>query len=187
MDAAVAGISKSKEALQKLLSKSARFQSFIGGNEAAALAKIKLDGLDLPTDENGNIKEAHSLVDLQALRPFAVIGLAPNRGYRVRAVGTPTASVESGSLQIYLEKDSPTEVLKTPDARNRLWDNDLGQIISEMMVLKGNDTAGELLQIDNDVDVQGPFFSDEIAAPGQGNFGMAILTVTWGIGGGGGI
>lgn len=181
MDAAVAGIAISKAALQSQLSKSARFQAFCGNvNEAAALARIKLDGLDLPLDEHGNVKESHTAEELRALRPFAIIWQRERQGYALQAIGTPTACVESGTLQIRLEKAIDPALVKTTDALNRQWDNDLGQIARELMDLK---TTAGMLQIDGQVVVDGPEFGVEALEVGQGYFGVAILTVSWGQGG----
>ncbi len=180
---AVAGISISKAALQSQLSKCARFQSFVGGNEAAALARIVLDAWPFPLDENGNIKEAYSLVELAAVRPFAMIFSDSRRGYRLQAVGAPTACVESGTLQIHFEKDIADADRKNPAAVNLQWDNDLGQIARELMNLK-SDYSIDVLNIDGDIQVNGPFFSTETEQVGQGNFCYALMTVTWGQGGG---
>ena len=180
MDAAVAGISISKAALQSQLSKCARFQTFIGGNEAAALLKIKLDGWPFPLDENGNIKEAYTAQELADIRPFAMIFSDSRRGYSLNAAGAPIACVEAGTLQIHFEKDVSSTLLKDPESVNRQWDNDLGQIARELMDLKQTDG---MLQIDQSVTVQGPFFSTESEQPGQGNFAYALMTVTWGQGG----
>jgi hypothetical protein len=181
MDAAVAGISISKAALQSQLSKCARFQTFIGGNEAAALARIKFDALPFPLDENGNVKEAYSKEELETARPFAMIFSDSRRGYSLNAVGSPTACVEAGTLQIHFEKDISDALRKDPESVNRQWDNDLGQIARQLMDLKATDG---MLQIDGQITVQGPFFSMESEQPGQGNFCYALMTVTWGLGGG---
>ena len=183
MDAAVAGIAISKAALQSQLSKCARFQSFVGGNEAAALARIKLDADPFPTDEGGNVKESYTAAELTAVRPFALIFYDPRQGYRLQAAGAPNAAVESGTLQIHFEKEIPVALRKTLSEAHRQWDNDLGQIARELTDLK---TTDGMLQIDQGITVNGPFFSDESQAPGQGNFAYALMTVTWGISGGGG-
>lgn len=187
MDAAVAGISLSKAALQSQLSKCARFQAFASNtavplDEAGALARIATDAWPFPLDDRGNIKEAYSPDELRAIRPFAMIFSEPRRGYRLQGVGAMTASVEAGTLQIHFEKDIPASLLKTPGDVNRQWDNDLGQIARELMDLKGL-AAGGMLLIDT-IDVFGPFFSDESQAAGQGDFCYALMTVSWGQGGG---
>lgn len=180
MDAAVAGISISKGALQSQLSKCARFQLFCGGiSEAAALAKIKLDAWPFPLDENGVIKESYTKEELAAIRPFAMIFGDPRRGYSLKVAGAPTAAVEAGALQIHLEKAIDPALLADPESVNRQWDNDLGQIARELIDLK---TTDGMLQVDQEILVQGPFFSTESEQPGQGNFCYGLLSVTWGQG-----
>lgn len=182
MDAAVGGLSISKAALQSQLSKCARFQAFASNtavplSEANALLRVHLDGHPFPTDENGNIKEEYTDTELAGIRPFAMIFSDPRLGYTLQAVGAPTACVESGKLYIHFEKDIPEALWKTPDAVNRLWDNDMGVIMRQLMDLK---TTDGMLQIDNNIQVNGPIFSREAQIVAQGNFCYALMTVTWG-------
>ena len=160
-------ISLAESVLRTTLADCTHFRSWVGAaNQAQALDRIYLDGLPPPA----NNADSHTLSELQALRPFAVIYTEEQRGWRTRqnAAGTRHWFIHSGSLTVRFEQDSPSDALDDPGELDRRFRNTIGQIVSTeddanpgLLELAG--TPGYLAI--TGIEASGPFRSDDDQVP----------------------
>jgi hypothetical protein len=174
LEAAEGGITLAEENLRLTLADCARFRTWCGAtNQAAALAKIFIDDLPVPPND----QDAYTADDIIGLRPFAILMTANQAGYSKARVATETYP-EAGKLAIALEENVPAHLAGDVAALERQFKNTIGVIIDELLELAYQ--AG-YLAIDL-VTFHGPLRSTKDDAVGEGDHHWAILELQYGIG-----
>lgn len=165
--------------LRTLLSNSATLQAWTGtADAAAALARIHHDGLPEPGDN----RPRHTLAELKGYRPYAIVWLDGDGGYRRVQDGYglgPQLGAEAGRLKFELVQDVPAAVANDIAEADLLWKNTIGQILDDLVVLIA--TGAYLLVRALSID-EGPYRYEASRAAEIGDAQGITIGVDWGTG-----
>lgn len=166
-------ISLAMENLRSLVAGSATFQAWVNAADATqAKDNVHLVALPLPED-----KESYTLEEIQAERPFVIIGLPEDKNaFNSSRVGE-LAYQHSGRLVIYLEANVPEEIARDPGTVEVWFLNQIGAVISEMQDLSGG--AGYLTV--HDFNCSAPQRSGEEELSTGGDFMAILVEIEWGV------
>lgn len=170
-------ISEAIELLRQTLGASATFRTWTStATQEDAEAKIYKGALPKPVSG----KYAHTLAELQTLRPYAIIFEQPEEGFQVRATALSGSRdfVASGSFGILLEWDIPSDISDDPAEIAIQFRNTYGGIIDDMAGLAS--VAG-YLDINEMAVEDGPWRSHEDDLEMYGDVKIVMLRVSWGI------
>ncbi len=165
-------LSLTQENLRIALAACATFRTLCGAaDQAEALAKIHHDGL--PDPANGAAE--HTISELEALRPYAIVYTAEEQGLQTRALATGGSFNATTNLCLQLVRSVTAEVGDAPDSdANMQWLNTVGKIIDELWAL--NADAGYLQFADITL-ARGPTWASREEIPAKGLTQIAELTV----------
>ncbi len=165
--------------LRALLSNSATLQTWTStANPTAALARIYHDGLPKP----GSNAPRHTLAELQALRPYAIIWTDTEKGYGRTQDGYgagPHLGAESGRLMIELVQDVPLAIADDIAEADLQWKNTIGQILDDLVTLIATGTY--LLVNSLSID-EGPYRYEAAKQSEMGDAQGVEIGVGWGFG-----
>lgn len=182
LTAAAGPISNVEQLAATTLANCKEFQTLTGSADADEAAEsIYFDALPPPADS-----DEHTLAELQAYRPFAILATDDGDGFRWRHDGSgPSDWVyrTGGSLLVQLEKDIATGDLDDAQEYMRLWKNTLGKIVQSL-----DDNNPGLLELAGqsgylairEVVLHGPWRSAEERRQGEGDYVWAVLEIRWG-------
>jgi len=162
-------ISKAVDNLRVTLADSTTFRTWVGAvDQATALVKINYESLPPPADKN-----EHTLAELTAYRPYALLWTSPENGFRLSHFDN-----ESGVMMLRFVQT--VEIIIADDAAEiaRRFLNTLGAIFDEIMALNrvGGYLATEAIELES-----GPFRADADEAAAQGDYIFADAKLTWGV------
>ncbi len=170
-------VSEAMDLLQQTLGASDTFRTLVGAaNQAEAEARIHKGALPKPVSGG----YAHSLAELGALRPYAIIFELPEEGFQVRATAMSGSRdfVASGAFHVLLEWPIPSNISDDPAEIAIQFRNLYGGIIDDMAGLAS--VAG-FLDINEMAVEDGPWRSDEDDLEIYGDVKIIMLRVSWGI------
>lgn len=185
MTTAAAGvIARAKELFRESIANTTAFRTWDGYSWSVAQARERIYYDCLPPPPLKAI--SHSLADLQALRPFAIL-------YKPAAVGVTLEHVANGGHNGFLprgvlvarfERDVPASQLSDPGEADRAFENFMGQLIMSgdvnnpgLVELSGK--AG-YLNITRFDDI-GPYRAEPDDVPTLGDCQRYSLQVEWGV------
>lgn len=164
------------EALREMLAGSSAFQAFCGvGDAAAARAHLYYEGL--PPAADG---DTHTLAELDARRPFALLWTDPAGGFVLRRVATGDTYAQSGRLVAAFERGVAAEDAADPSAIDESFSNELDAILADLLAASSGAGA---LQIAG-VELLDRMRSHPDQQPGEGDYVMAMLAISYDEGGG---
>jgi hypothetical protein len=168
-------ISLAQENLRVTLADSATFRALVGATtRSAAAARIHHEGLPDPGDGT-----EHTLAELEALRPLAIVFTSESQGFRRRKLST-NAFRSSGRLRLRLCRscNAAGDAGPTTDATKE-WKNIVGKVIDELceLSLSGN---SDYLAFDEVAVEWGPFAAAPELAATQGMWQGVELSFGWG-------
>lgn len=170
-------LSRALERLRATLADSAAFRAMIGpaAGQAEALARIHYDGLPPPAGLS------YSREELAAYRPFALVYLNPNAGFRAEqdgVSGTKFDWAERGKAIITLEKEASETYANAPTAdAEQQFRNEIGGIIDNLYSLSG---TAPYLNITAISVLLGPYAVGEDDAKAEGVWQMVHLECEYG-------
>jgi hypothetical protein len=178
--AAEGGITLAEEHLRLTVADCARFRTWAlnAPDQAAALARIYIDGLPLPPEG----QDAYTLEQMQALRPFAIVTTANQAGYSKGRIATATYA-EVGKLAVAFEENVPANLARDIAAVERSFKNTLGTILDQMLGLAytAPDADRQYLAIDL-ITFHGPLRCTQDVAVAEGDHHFAYFEVQYGVG-----
>jgi hypothetical protein len=175
-------ISSIEDLLSTTLATCTEFQTLCGVTTvAAAQAKIHFDALPPPDND----ADSYTKVELQALRPFAIINTEPQAGFRwfVSGKGTTWTFQQHGMVTVEIETNIDSGDLCDPAEYMRKFKNTIGQIVRSEDT--NNPGLVELAGVTNylpinEVIFYGPFRGAEEERQAQGDYLAAVLDINWG-------
>lgn len=175
LTAAAGSISLAVDNLRVTLADSAAFRTWSGtSTQAAALARIYYESLPPPTDKN-----EHTLVELTALRPCALVWTEPTSGFTLRhdSQGSSFGYNESGVMMIrFLQTVDPAIVADAAEIARRFL-NAIGTILDELAASAG--VAGYIASEELELEF-GPYRGEVDERATQGDYIGCDVKVTWG-------
>lgn len=164
-------LSLAQEYLRATLAASSTWQTECKAGDAGQAAKrIYHEGLPAPSN-----RQAYTLLELQSLRPYAVIWTAEQAGF-ARSYESSDSFDEGGQLQIRIERNSPDNLNDEPTSdANVVFRNLIGEVIDDLCDLQGG--AGYLAF--RRVALQEWYRSDPVDAETWGVTQGALLLVEW--------
>lgn len=164
-----------EENLARTLAATARWQTILDADDATeALASIYIDALPTPRDGDNKPLEVFARAELEALRPFILIGQPPRASYQAGRVATDTYA-EAGSFVCLFEFPVDEEDREDLSEAFRKIKNDLGVILKEMEAFS---YLPGYLAIDR-YQVDGPFRCEDDDVNDLGDHVFALVTVFW--------
>jgi hypothetical protein len=164
-----------QEVMRVTLAASAAFQAMVGaGSASAALARIYHD--ELPKPASG--QQSHSLVEMNALRPCAVVYTQVGQGgFRADrdAMGNGCWN-NSGTLVVVLMRNVPVEDKNDLSKVDTDFRTIAGDIIEDLIGL--NETAGYLTM--DRIDAMGPYRTEVKELQSIGDAQVYELVIAWG-------
>lgn len=172
-----------EENLARTWADCARWQSIVAAKDEIdpeaitteqALARIYIDALPSPRDDDDNLLETFTAEQLAALRPFILIGQPPRSSYRAERVATDTYA-DAGSFVSLFEFSVDAEDREDLSEAFRKIKNDLGVMLDqakELSYLPG------YLAIDR-FQVDGPFRCEDDDVNQLGDHVFALVTTFW--------
>lgn len=176
-------IANAKERFRDSIANTTAFRTWDGASYSVdqAKARIYFDALRPPAD---NV--THTLAELAALRPFAVVYMPAEQGVSLRHVanGPGHRFTPHGTLMARFERAVPTNVANDPGAADRQIENMLGPLLMScdanapgLAELAGQ--AGYLAI--TALDCAGPFRSTKDERPGIGDCQWFFVQADWGV------
>lgn len=170
-------IDDSQELMRKSIAASATFRTLVGAaNQSEALERVYGDELPKPTNST-----RHSLLELQELRPCAVVWIPSNNGWQVeRNAAGDVASGDcwhsSGMLECAILRNVPEVDKNDPAKVDKDFRVTIGDIVSDLIA--SSETADRLAC--HKITVMGPYRTalDEMLAIGDAQ--SYNLQVEWG-------
>lgn len=164
-----------QENLRKTLADVLAFREFASvADRDGALARIHHGALPPPQDP----ERGYTRVELQALRPCAILYTAERDGFTYEQVATSEGFDfgEQGNLVIELEREVPSEIALDLAEVDVDFLNQVGAVMRGLIDLFGRDTylLGRSLSL-----AEGPYRSHPDDVPEVGDWQLAILNVTW--------
>lgn len=151
------------------------FQTWAGAaDQAEALARIYHDGLPPPAD-----RESYTKAELELYRPCALIWTDQDGGFSTEAVSTSGNVFDAtafGKIMISIEENVPADIAHDLAEIDIRFKNSVGLIMDGLWDLFGG--AGYLACLKMDMD--GPQRVQPDNEHDQGDWMIAILTLTWG-------
>lgn len=176
LTAPAGSISLAVDNLRTTLADSAMFRTWTAtANQAAALARIYYESLPPPGDKN-----EHTLAELTAYRPYALVWTEPESGFTKRTDGFVAADESGVMLMRFIQTVDPS-IANDPAEISRRFINTLGTILDEMIALSW---GGGYLAISEMKLEFGPYRGDPDEKSSQGDYVGADVQVTWAIPGG---
>jgi hypothetical protein len=176
LTAAAGSISLAVDYLRTTLADSAAFRTWAGAaNQAAALARIYYESL--PPPANGN---EHTLAELAAYRPYALVWVSPEDGFRKRHISQAASFgyAQSGTMLFRMLQTVDPAIANDPAEISRRFINTIGTIFDEFEDLCG--LAGYLAIESMEIDF-GPYRGDPDEKTTQGDYIGIDINVSWGI------
>lgn len=120
-----------------MLADAPAFQTWTGtANQTAALARIHYEGLPDPSDG-----KKHTIAELTALRPYAIVYIRDQAGYSRSFISTSTFS-QTGTIVCTIEQTAPSGLGSDPSSdANKQWANTIGAIIDGLATLQASQVA----------------------------------------------
>ena len=178
-------MSLAKQRLRVLLANSSTWQTWTGtANATAALETIYINALAPPPNKN-----KYTLAQLEALRPFAIVETSESGGFKKDAIAGGIGFVfdESGQIVLSIEANTAEGDVDDPSEAMIKFENNLGNVISEMATLAGTtgtinvDSNPNYLNV-NEISVEmGPMRSVEDVKNTEGDFHFAVAIIGWGV------
>ena len=163
-------ITTTEALLKTTLSGLAAFRTWVGATDSVGAAEhIYLEAL--PPDELW--ADTRTVERLKSRRPFAQIWTAETDGFRVIRDASPTGRTASGTLIVRLECNVPAAVRHDYAEVDRLFKNDIGDILDDLM----EDSSMAITS----VSVSGPVRTSPADVPALGDAQMCELTIMWGV------
>lgn len=173
-------VSLAIENLRVILANCTAFQSWVGaGNAATALEHIFYEALPPPA-EGGE----YSLAELQAYRPFALVGMEAEDGFYTRSDAQGAGfewDLGGGRLSLWLEENVEPSIALDAAEVSRRFCNTIGAIIDELCDLSGTATYLALHSVRV---LMGPGRGDKAERATQGDYVAMRLGIEWGMTGG---
>lgn len=170
-------VAEAIELLRHTLGASATFRTWTStATQEDAEAKIHKDAI--PNSASG--KYDHTLAELQALRPYAILFEQPEEGFVVRAAALSGSRdfVASGAFSILLEQDIPSNISNDPAEIAIQFRNTYGGIIDD---LAGLASVAGYLDINEMAVEESQFRSPKKERVVYGDVVIVFLRVAWGI------
>lgn len=171
-----------QESLRGTLAACYAWQNWQGNawTEAQALARIYHDALPAPAASS----EAHTLSELKALRPFALIYTEPDWGFRMRREAAGMGYDQAGTIIVCIEQDIPESIIDDPAEIDLQFRKGLGNLLRSGNVNQPGlaelaDIPGEFVA--RDVRVYGPVRTEEQDVGTLGDAQRVWLEITWGV------
>ena len=174
MTTPVGCISLAENHLKTMLADSTEFRTWVEAiDQASALDDIYIEALPAPAD-----KRVHTLVELTALRPYAIIWTDPEDGFSMSHVATSSTFdfSEAGVLMMRFIDDVLPSIETDPAEIALRFKNHIGLILDDFKSLAG---LGTYLAIDRVGIDLGPYRSDEDDQGTQGDYVGVDLRVEW--------
>ncbi len=175
MTAPAGTISLAQQALKTTLADVTAFRTFAdAGDQAAALARIHMEGLPKPGDGR-----QHTRTELETYRPYAVIFTDDPRGL-IKTVDAHSGAFDfaaAGRLKLRIFQDAVDQYDNGPTAdANVVFKNHVGEIIDGLCGLAGQGgyLAFERIALD-----EGPYWGHPKLAPSQGVWQGAEIGIEW--------
>lgn len=163
-------ITTAEELLKTTLSGLSTFQAWVGASDAAGAAKhIYLEAL--PPDELWG--DVHTIDQLKARRPCAMIWTAETNGFTVTRDAAPAGRTCSGNLVVRLEGDVLEAVRHDYAEVDRLFKNTVGGIVDQL--------AATTAMAISSITVSGPVRTSNDDLPTLGDAQMVELSIAWGV------
>ena len=177
MTAASGPISIAQEALRTTLAACSAFRTWVSADDATAALK-RIHHFTLPTPAAGEGGE-YELLELKALRPYAVCFTAARQGFRygLAAVGNGFEFRGSGRLELRLVQNAPHGILEPTAEADLLFRNTIGDILDDMCELAG---TGGYLAFNNIAIEDGPYWPGAAQRTAQGLWQAVELSLDWG-------
>lgn len=179
MTAAAGTISIAEEALRLALADCAEFRTWVSAaDRAAALESIYIDGLPEPAGD----ADVHTLAEIQALRPYAIVYTAETDGVsrRLEAGGGTFCYSATGRLMLLMVQDCPESRDDQPTSwANQEWRKTIGLIRADLRQTAAKPNESEYLAIRRMAVANGPYWSPREVAPTEGVWQGVEIEVTW--------
>lgn len=166
-----------QEIARQTLAACASFRTLVGAADStAALLRIYHDALPKPASGGAQ----HTLAEMNALRPCAIVYTEPDRGFRrVRdAMGDVGSSAwhSSGIIHLVIFRNVPTADKDNPSLVDTAFRTVIGSIQDEIVAL--SETAGYLDS--NAITLSGPWRTELTELNSIGDAQACELVVEWG-------
>jgi len=144
------------------------------GNERSSLARIHTDALPPPPDE----AEAYNREQVEGLRPYALLWLAADGGFRRHIVAKDTRNrfSDSGEVRVKICATVPSELAGDPAEADRQFKNSIGTIINQLCDLAGQ--AGYLDFTELEL-TAGPWRNGDEEALAEGDVIGCDMSLLW--------
>jgi hypothetical protein len=165
-------LSLAQEHLRLMVADSTAFRAWAAAaSQAAALARIHHDVLPAGAGTE------HTLAELQAARPFAIVWTDPEGGYEfsLASFDDGFSYRDAGRIWLLLEQDVPAADADDPAELHIKLRNLMGALIKDLCGMAGK--AG-YLNLTKGI-VFGPTRGDDEDIPGQGDYMQMALRVDW--------